>query len=355
MRGARSGERGAGSGITAVFSALRTPHSALFSALRAPLSALIVFFAYACATTTPAPQPQIPQETHGIASWYGEEFAGRTTANGEIFDPMLLTAAHRTLPFGTIVDVKNRATGQMVRVRINDRGPFVGNRMIDLSFAAAQQIGLVDPGSGEVDVLVVAMGRGEREPPVPYTVAVNGPKEKVKIASEEPPKVDFPLPTQVTTRAAPAPAPVPVPAPETGESDFAVQVVEEHHGVETRKQVSPDGKTVETVVVGGAAGSVVPVNPPATSESKNPPAGSPAPHRAAPGYLVQVGAFGVEANAKALQSKVAQLGQQSHIEHFDTLYRVRMGPFATRDEAIQARSALEANGISAIVIAAEAN
>jgi rare lipoprotein A len=338
----RRGERGERRGVTAGF----------FSALRSPVSALIIFFAYSCATTAPAPQPQIPQETHGIASWYGEEFAGRTTANGEIFDPMLLTAAHRTLPFGTIVDVKSSTTGQTVRVRINDRGPFVGNRMIDLSFAAAQQIGLVDPGSGEVDVLVVAMGRGEREPPVPYTVAVNGPKEKVKIASEEPPKVDFPLPTQVTTKAAPEPAPSP--APVTGESDFAVQVVEEHHGVETRKQVAPDGKTVETVVVGGAAG-VAPAIVPATPESKNPPAGSPAPHKVTPGYLVQVGAFGVEANAKALQSKVAQLGQQSHIEHFDTLYRVRMGPFATRDEAIQARSALEANGISAIVIAADSN
>ena len=341
MNSARSGQRAA-----------RRPPPKLICALRAARCALFLI-AYACATTTPAPQPQIPQETHGIASWYGEEFAGRTTANGEIFDPMLLTAAHRTLPFGTIVDVKNSTTGQTVRVRINDRGPFVGNRMIDLSFAAAQQIGLVDPGSGEVDVLVIAMGRGEREPPAPYTVAVNGPKEKVKIASEEPPKVDFPLPTQVTTKAvpAPAPAPTPVPAPVTGESDFAVQVVEEHHGVETRKQVSPDGKTVETVVVTPA--SAAPAVVPATSESKNPPAGSPAPHKATTGYLVQVGAFGVEANAKALQSKVAQLGQQSHIEHFDTLYRVRMGPFATRDEAIQARSALEASGISAIVIAAE--
>ena len=55
----------------------------------------------------------------GVASWYGQEFAGRTTANGEIFDPLLLTAAHRTLPFGTVVDVRNSKTGQTVRVRIN--------------------------------------------------------------------------------------------------------------------------------------------------------------------------------------------------------------------------------------------
>lgn len=287
--------------------------------------ALIVFVAYACATTTPAPQPQVPQTLHGVASWYGEEFAGRTTANGEIFDPMLLTAAHRTLPFGTIVDVKNATTGQTVRVRVNDRGPFVGNRMIDLSFAAAQQIGLIDPGSGQVDVTIVAMGRGEREPPAPYTVTVNQPKEQVKISSEEAPKVDFPLPSTTTT-VVPPPAPAP-------EADFDVQVAEEHKRVETRKQVSPDGKTVETVVLSGA----------------------PAPHRVTPGFLVQVGAFGIEANAKALQSKLAQLGQQSHIDHVDTLYRVRMGPYATREEAIRARGALETNGVSAIVIAADTN
>ena len=302
--------------------------------------ALIVFIAYACATTAPAPQPQVPQTMHGIASWYGEEFAGRTTANGEIFDPMLLTAAHRTLPFGTILDVKNPATGQTVRVRINDRGPFVGNRMIDLSFAAAQQIGLIDPGSGQVDVTVVAMGRGEREPPAPYTVTVNQPKEQVKISSEEAPKVDFPLPTTTTT-----------PVTQKPEADFDVQVVEEHGGAETRKQVSPDGKSIETVVLSGA-----PAASPAQHVEENPPPPRPAaPHRVTPGFLVQVGAFGIEANAKALQSKLAQLGQQSHIDHVDTLYRVRMGPYATREEAIRARGALETNGISAIVIAADTN
>jgi peptidoglycan lytic transglycosylase len=306
--------------------------------LRMTASALILFFAYACATTAPVPQPQVPQTTHGIASWYGEEFAGRTTANGEIFDPMLLTAAHRTLPFGTILDVRNTSTGETVRVRINDRGPFVGNRMIDLSFAAAKQIGLIDPGSGEVDVTIVAMGRGEREPPAPYTVTVNEPKEKVKITSEAPPKIDFPLPTMTVTPAPPATQPA-------ADSGFDVQVIEEQHGVETRKQVSPDGKTVETVVLSGTP----------RPDEKPVPAKPPAPHRVTPGFVVQVGAFGVEANAKALQSKLAQLGQQSHVDHIDVLYRVRMGPFATREEAIHARGALEANGISAIVIAADTN
>ena len=80
-----------------------------------------------------------------MASWYGQEFAGRTTANGEIFDPMLMTAAHRTLPFGTIArGEESRRPDRRVRVRVNDRGPYVGDRLIDLSYAAAQQIGIVE-------------------------------------------------------------------------------------------------------------------------------------------------------------------------------------------------------------------
>src|SRR5260221_3674960 len=109
--------------------------------------------ASACPTTrktTTHPQTQ-PTNEQGVASWYGQEFAGRRTANGEIFDPLLFTAAHRTLPFGTIVDVRNPKTNQTVRVRVNDRGPYIGNRTIDLSYAAAQQISIIDAGSGDVE------------------------------------------------------------------------------------------------------------------------------------------------------------------------------------------------------------
>jgi rare lipoprotein A len=332
--------------------------------------AVLLFVAYGCATTAPTP-PQIPpaEQLHGVASWYGEEFAGRTTANGEIFDPMLLTAAHRTLPFGTVVDVKNAKSGQTVRVRINDRGPFVGNRMIDLSFAAAQQIGLVDPGSGEVDVTVVSLGRGDREPPAPYSVTLNAPpqqKEKVKISPEEPPKVEFPLPIQTATKAAPVAAATT--ATTTNEADFDVQVVEEHHGVETRRQVGPDGKTIQDVAVGTNT-PVATVKAAASATHSTSPAGAPALQgssagggsahaanapsntvKSAPKFFIQAGAFGVEANAKALQDKLAQLGQTARIDHDEQLYRVRIGPFATRDEAIRSRNALEAKGMSAIVI-----
>lgn len=92
----------------------------------------------------------------GMASYYGRELAGARTASGQRFDPRALTAAHRTLPFGTQVQVTNAATGDSVVVTINDRGPFHGNRLIDLSEAAAREIGIARMGSGMVKVAVLA-------------------------------------------------------------------------------------------------------------------------------------------------------------------------------------------------------
>jgi rare lipoprotein A len=89
----------------------------------------------------------------GQASWYGEPFHGRRTASGEIFNMNALTAAHKTLPFGTRVRVRNLATGQDVLVRINDRGPHVRGRIIDLSRAAAAQVGLLRSGTASVVLL----------------------------------------------------------------------------------------------------------------------------------------------------------------------------------------------------------
>jgi rare lipoprotein A len=95
------------------------------------------------------------RETVGNASWYGGKFHGRTTANGEQFDMNGLTAAHRSLPFGSKVRVTNQATNDSVVVRINDRGPFVGNRVIDLSRAAAKAVRLIGPGVAPVRLQVL--------------------------------------------------------------------------------------------------------------------------------------------------------------------------------------------------------
>ena len=91
----------------------------------------------------------------GYASWYGGKFQGRQTASGEIFDTNKLTAAHKTLPFGTVVEVTNLDNGKKIEVRINDRGPFVEGRIIDLSRAAATKIGMMSTGIAPVKVEIV--------------------------------------------------------------------------------------------------------------------------------------------------------------------------------------------------------
>ncbi len=96
----------------------------------------------------------------GTASFYAEAFHGRRTASGEIYDMNSMTCAHRTLPFGTILDVENLENGSTVTVRVNDRGPFVGGRIIDLSRAAADRLGIIEPGTSEVMLRVVGF-RGE--------------------------------------------------------------------------------------------------------------------------------------------------------------------------------------------------
>ena len=121
--------------------------------------------ASACASRSPArPAPHGPPAPgwteQGVASWYGgrDGFEGKPTASGEIYDSSLLTAAHRELPLGSIVDVTNLDNGSTVRVRINDRGPFIAGRVIDLSRAAAREIGLLGPGVGPVRLTVVTPG-----------------------------------------------------------------------------------------------------------------------------------------------------------------------------------------------------
>jgi len=92
----------------------------------------------------------------GVASWYGIPFDGHRTSNGETYDMHAFTAAHRTLPFGAVVRVTNLRNGQQTEVRINDRGPFVANRVIDLSLSAAQAIGMIGTGTAPVRLEVLS-------------------------------------------------------------------------------------------------------------------------------------------------------------------------------------------------------
>ena len=99
--------------------------------------------------------PGVFAAQEGLASWYGGKFQGRTTSSGEVFDTNLMTAAHRSLPFGTIVKVTDQESGKSTLVKINDRGPFVEGRIIDLSRAAAEELDMVGRGVARVSLEVV--------------------------------------------------------------------------------------------------------------------------------------------------------------------------------------------------------
>ncbi|NJL60152.1 MAG: septal ring lytic transglycosylase RlpA family protein [Desulfobacteraceae bacterium] len=93
----------------------------------------------------------------GIASWYGDPFHGKRTSSGETYDMHTISAAHKLLPLGTYVRVRNISNNRILDMRINDRGPFVGGRIIDLSYAAANQLGVVSPGTAKVEVIALGM------------------------------------------------------------------------------------------------------------------------------------------------------------------------------------------------------
>lgn len=152
---------------------------------RLALAALLLcqLLAVACSgnrkpSSTAPPSVGVPIE-RGIASWYGPRFHGRLTANGERYNMNDLTAAHPSLPFNTKIGVRNTRTGREVVVRINDRGPFSKNRIIDLSYAAAREVGVVAQGTASVELyLVPAAGAPPR-----YTVQVGAFSEPERAVS----------------------------------------------------------------------------------------------------------------------------------------------------------------------------
>lgn len=132
------------------------PSRRMLIQLGSVLGLVLLLVLSACAssreTTRKAPAPtrdQGPYRT-GEASWYGKRFQGRTTASGERFDRHQLTAAHRQLRFGSCVNVENLNNGRKVKVRINDRGPYAGGRIIDLSEAAARRLDMIEAGVARV-------------------------------------------------------------------------------------------------------------------------------------------------------------------------------------------------------------
>jgi rare lipoprotein A len=187
----------------------------------------------------------------GLASWYGAAEHNRHTADGEVFDQSGLSGAHRTLPLPSIVEVTNLANGKRLRVRLNDRGPFVDGRLIDLSRGAAEQLGFDRQGLAKVRVRYISPA-----PPLAAEGVMQARLAPRRAVIEAPP----PAPPDLT--AAPAP---PLQADEPGEADYRVQVgayptrgdatrAAAHLGDDVRYLIEPvraDGATLYRVVLGG--------------------------------------------------------------------------------------------------------
>jgi len=238
-----------------------------------------------------------PFRQEGIASWYGRDFDGRPTASGEIFDSSLFTAAHPTLPFGTILTITNMQNNLQVTVRVNDRGPFVAARIIDLSMAAAEVL----------DMLTVGVA------PVIVQQAVDTTLGPVHTTPPAAPPVIAPAPVVVPV-APPAIAPAPVVAP-----------------------TAPPAIAPAPIVVTPAPVAIVPQEPaPPPQLPPAPPPAAPVFFPAPPAeiwgrvpapdspnlYRIQVGSYSVPRNAVEAFERLRGAGLNPAYERHEDLYRV---------------------------------
>lgn len=266
---------------------------------------------------TYVPQEEFNRVETGVASWYGPGFHGKSTANGERYDQQDHTAAHRTLQMPAIVRVTNLDNGRSTVVRINDRGPYAQNRVIDLSRAAATELDMIGRGTARVRldqltaesliVKEVALGGGgptEQHQALAQHASGNRPGPVTAVAYAQPPRS--------------APTPVPAPAP-------AAVLVEPSQPVMTPALAS--GGQNRATIASISAG----VMPPAAAPPSVPPSST-----GGSGFYVQTGAFSTMDNAERQRGLVRSYGI-SEISPVSTggreVYRVRLGPYTTPDAA----------------------
>lgn len=252
----------------------------------------------------------------GYAGWYGEELQANKTANGETFVPGAITAAHRTLPLPSYVEVTALDTGRTILVRVNDRGPFANDRIIDLSRGAAEQLGVIGDGAAAVRVRRVSPPDQERA-----TLRSHG---QVTERLETPPALLTALRAKLPARSAMAPAKAKVAARPSVKT-----LPKPVRGRDIRETVPQparqDGFVVEQAGAPSAAAPVAPVA-----------AAVPASGRT---YIVQVAAFSSRARAETLAKRIGAKAVEG-----DGLWRVRFGPYATQDAAQAGVRAAAAKG-----------
>ncbi len=237
------------------------------SVMNAPLTNYKVGNPYNLDNNTYTPYEDYTYKAEGMASWYGNEFAGQKTANGETFNNSYFTAAHKTLPMPSVAKVTNLENGKSTYVRINDRGPFTKSRLIDVSEAAAQELGFKEKGSAQVRVEIL-------------------PAESVILKNKALANAPVEPATNLVDAAPVAAAPVATTA-----------------AVETIKQ-TPTGT-----------------------------------------FEVQAGALGSKENAEALGTRLSTIGDVRIISDGD-FFKVRFGPYASKEEALKVRSQLINMGVN---------
>lgn len=293
-----------------------------------------------------------PYRVQGRASWYGRKFHGNSTSNGERYDMYAMTAAHPTLPIPSYVRVTRVTTGKTVVLRINDRGPFHSDRIIDLSYVAAYKLGMLGPGSTEVVVerIMPDQIRNWKSAPPASNVA-QAPAEPARRTTAA--AVASPLPGvtagAVTTAAA---AGVAAGVATTSAASGAASGIASAAAATPVAVALPPPTPPATEL--SPVQPVAPAARPATGGMGSPAAAQPAPQRPTPGTPVppgamylQFGAFSEEARAQALAQRLSQqlspeLGSTVRVDqNASNLYRVRIGPFAGRDAAMEALGAAQ--------------
>jgi rare lipoprotein A len=237
----------------------------------------------------------------GIASWYGKKFNGERTSSGEIYDMYTMTAAHPTLPLPSYARVTNLANHKSVIVRVNDRGPFMNDRIIDLSYTAAYKLGIIGDGSAEVEVESLNPNI------IVKTIAAS------TIQSE-------PLESSAPTPAAPAVAPV-----------------------------AASAVIAAPVAAAIAATTAIPVATPTTANTADtsniPPVAIASLGSNDSAVYLQLGAFSTQAGAEAyldkMRSKLGDTGKQLKLTTKEGLVRVHIGPYANQSEARSSADSLE--------------
>lgn len=274
-------------------------------------------------------------ERVGLASWYGDAFDGLDTANGEVFDKDAISAAHPTLPLPSVVRVTNLQNGRSLDVRVNDRGPFVDDRLIDLSQGAARRLGFEQAGLAQVRVKFMGLAGDARG--VPPSLPAS-PSPPVMVARAEPPTAppayEPPRPVPPRRPVEPAPAYEEPPLARAPARPLPRVTAQELPPLTTApppplRRSSPPVPARPPVLADAAPAPVV--VPPRPAVPPAPPAYcGPGP------YYVQVGAFGDSVRVRAAAAAVAGLDRVSVAPSFaggQALARVRLGPVAGRAQA----------------------